>query len=87
MLDPIHYQGLRLALGAFRTSPLLVSMRKQMKHHYTHEERNYLCNMLLVLLITHQILLMKLHSYQIVFIYMTKNLKLLNYLASEFHHY
>ena len=45
MLDPIHNQGLRLALGAFRTSPV-VSMWKQMNHHYTHEERNSLCNML-----------------------------------------
>ena len=34
MLDPIHNQGLRLALGAFRLL-LLVSMWKQMNHHYT----------------------------------------------------
>ena len=46
LLDPIHNQGLRLALGAFRTLLLLVSMWKQMNHHYTHEERNSLCNML-----------------------------------------
>ena len=38
------------------------------------------------LLLTHQILLMKLHSHQIMLIYMNKNLKLLNHLASEFHH-
>ena len=88
MLDPIHNQGLRLALGAFRTSPVAmpVSMWKQMNHHYTHEERNSLCNMLYDLLLTHQILLMKLHSHEIMLIYMNKNLKLLNHLASEFHH-
>ena len=86
MLDPIQNQGLRLALEAFRTLLLLVSMWKQMNHHFTHEERNSLCNMLQDLLLTHQILLMKLHSHQIMFIYMKKNLKLLNHLASEFHH-
>ena len=87
MLDPIHNQGLRLALGAFRTSAVAsLSMWKQMNHHYTHEERNSLCNMLYDLLLTHQILLMKLHSHQIMLIYMNKKLKLLNHLASEFHH-
>ena len=45
MLDPIHNQGLRLALGALELL-LLISMWKQMNHHYTHEERNSLCNML-----------------------------------------
>ena len=39
MLDPIHNQGLRLALGALEFLLLLVSMWKQMNHHYTHEEK------------------------------------------------
>ena len=33
-----------------------------------------------------QILLMQLHSHQTMLIYMNKNLKLLNHLASEFNH-
>ena len=85
MLDPIHNQGLRLALGAFRTSPV-ASLYVEADTHYTHKERNSLCNMLQDLLLTLQILLMKLHSHQIMLIYMNKNLKLLNHLASEFHH-
>ena len=40
MLDPIHNQGLRLALGVLELLLLLVFMWKQMNHHYTHEE-NY----------------------------------------------
>ena len=46
MLDPIRNQGLGLALGVLELLLLLVSMWKQMNHHYTHEERNSLCNML-----------------------------------------
>ena len=37
--------------------------------------------------VVYQILLMKLHSHQIMLICMNKNLKLLNHLASEFHHF
>ena len=43
MLDPIHNQGPRLALGAFRSSPVA---SLYINHHYTHKERNSLCNML-----------------------------------------
>ena len=46
MLDPIHNQGLRLALELLELLLLLVSMWKQMNHQYTREERNSLCNML-----------------------------------------
>ena len=89
MLDPIHNQGLRLALVVFRTSPVaslyveadepsLYSRREKLSLQYAIR--------LAQLLLTHQILLMKLHSHQIMLIYMNKNLKLLNHLASEFHH-
>ena len=64
----------------------LSSTWKQMNHHYTREERNSVYNMLLELLPIHQNLLMKLHSHQIMLIYMNKNLKLLIHLSSEFHH-
>ena len=81
MLDPIHNLGLRLALGAFRTSPVaslyveadepsLYSRREKLSLKYGKD-----------LLLTRQILLMKLHSHQIMLIYMNK----LNHLASEFH--
>ena len=47
MLDPIHNQGLRLALGAFRTSPVASHyVEADEPSLYTHEERNSLCNML-----------------------------------------
>ena len=42
MLDSIHNKGLRLALGAFRSSPVASLYVKQMNHHYTHEERKSL---------------------------------------------
>ena len=64
MLDPIHHQGLRLALGAFRTSPtasLYVEADKPSLN--THREK-IPCNMLLELLRTNQIQLMKLHFNQ-----------------------
>ena len=88
MLDPIHNQGLRLALGAFRTSPVaslyveadepsLYSRREKLSLQYAIR---------LAAMLTHQILLMKLHSHQIMLIYMNKTLKLLNHLASEVHH-
>ena len=57
MLDPIHNQGLKLALGAFRTPPVAS----------LYVEAGV-------------------HSHQIMLIYMNRNLKLLNYVASEFHH-
>ena len=88
MLDPIHNQRPRLALGAFRTSPIaslyveadepsLYSRREKLSLQYTIR---------LAAMLTHQSLLMKLHSHQIMLIYMNKTLKLLNHLASEFHH-
>ena len=48
---------------------LLVYTWKQMNNHYIQTERNSLCNMLLDLLLTHQILLMKFHSHQNMLIY------------------
>ena len=84
MLDPIHNQGLRLALGAFRTSPV-ASLYVEADEPSLYSRREKL-SLQYDLLLTHQILLMKLHSHQIMLIYMNKNLKLLNHLASEFHH-
>ena len=85
MLDPIHNQGLRLALGAFRTSPV-ASLYVEADEPPLYIRREKLSLQYAILLLTHQILLMKLHSHQIMFIYMNRNLKLLNHLASEFHH-
>ena len=39
-LDTIHHQGLRLALGAFRTSPIESLYAEAMNHLYMQEERN-----------------------------------------------
>ena len=101
MLDPIHNQGLRLALGAFRTSPFaslyveadepsLYSGREKLSLQYAirlaaSDPINTVYTGFELLLI-HQILLMKLHSHQFILIYMNKNINLLNLLTSEFHH-
>ena len=86
MLDPIHNQGLRLALGAFRTSPV-ASLYVEADEPLLYSRREKLSLQYAIrLALTRQILLMKLHSHQIMLIYMNKNLKLLNHLASEFHH-
>ena len=87
MLDPIHNQGLRLALGAFRTSPV-ASLYVEADEPSLYSRREKLSLQYAIrLAVTHQILLMKLHSHQIMLICMNKNLKLLNHLASEFHHF
>ena len=86
MLDSIHNQGLRLALGVFRTSPVASLYAEADEPSLYSRREKSLCNMLLDLLLTHQILLMKLHCYQIMLIYMNKTLKLFNHLESEFHH-
>ena len=62
MLDPIHNQGLRLTLGAFRTCPVAsLYVEADEPSLYSRREK-------LSLLLTHQILLMKLHSHQIMLI-------------------
>ena len=84
----IHNQGLRLALGAFRTSPVAsLYVEADEPSLYSRREKLSLQDALrLALPLTHQILLMKLHSHQIMLNFMNRNLKLLNHLASEFHH-
>ena len=86
MLDPIHNQGHRLALGAFRTSPVpslyvkadelsLYSRREKLSLQYAIRHAASPSNP------AHEVTFP-----QIMLIYMNKNLKLLNHLASEFHH-
>ena len=86
MLDHIHNQGFRLSLGAFRTSPVAsLYLEADERSLYSRREKLSL-QMLLDFLLIHQTLLLKLHSLQNMLIYMNRNLKLLNYLASEFRH-
>ena len=86
MLDPIHNQGLRLALGAFRTSPVS-SLYLEADEPSLYSQREKLSLQYAIRLAANPSkMLMKLHSHQIMLIYMNKNLKLLNHLASEFHH-
>ena len=85
MLDPIHNQGLRLALGAFRTSDASLYVKADERSVYSRREKLFL-QYAIRLASNLSILFMKLHSHQIMLIYMNKNLKLLNHLASEFHH-
>ena len=84
MLDPMHNQGLRLALGAFRTSPV-ASLYVEADGPSLPSRRGKLSLQYAIRLAAIP-LPMKLHSHQIMLIYMNKNLKLFNHLASEFHH-
>ena len=79
MLDPIHNQGLRLALGAFRTSPV-ASLYVEADEPSLYSRREKL-SLQYAIRLAAQILFMKLHSHQIMLIYMNKNLKLLNHLV------
>ena len=87
MLDPIHNQGLRLALGAFRTSPV-ASL-------YVEADEPSLCSRREKLSLQYAIRLAANPSnpaHEVTFppnyvnLYEKKHLKLLNHLASEFHH-
>ena len=87
MLDPIHNQGLRLALGVFRTS-LVAS-------HYVEADEPSLYSRREKLSLQYAIRLAAKPSnpaHEVTFppnyvnFHMNKNLKLLNHLASEFHH-
>ena len=74
MLDPIHNQGLRLALGAFRTSPV-ASLYVEADEPSLYSRREKLSLQYAIRLAANpSILLMKLHSHQIMLIYMNKNL-------------
>ena len=86
MLNPIHNQGLRLALGAFRTSPV-ASLYVEADEPSLYSRKEKLSLQYAIRLAAnpskpaHEITFP-----QIKLIYMNKNLKLLNHLASEFHH-
>ena len=82
MFDPMHNQGLRLALGAFRTSPV-ASLYVEADEPSLYSRREKLSLQYAIRLAVNP---SKLHFHQIMLIYMNKNLKLLNFLASEFHH-
>ena len=58
MLDPIHHQGLRLALGAFRTSPTASLYVEADEPSLNTRREKLLYNMLLELLKIIQIQLM-----------------------------
>ena len=81
MLDPIHNQGLRLALGAFRTSPV-ASLYMEADEPSLYSRREKLSLQYAIRLAANP----SNPAHQIMLIYMNKNLKLLNHLASEFHH-
>ena len=59
MLDPIHHQGLRLALGAFRTSPVASLYVEAEEPSLITRRESFLYNMLLDLLKIHPIQPMK----------------------------
>ena len=87
MLDPIHNQGLRLALGAFRTSPV-ASLYVEADEPSLYSRREKLSLQYAIRLAANP----SNPAHEVTFppnyvkLYMNKNLKLLNHLASEFHH-
>ena len=86
MLDTVHNQGLRLALGAFRTSPVS-SLNVEADEPSLYAEKNCLFSMpsdLLLILLT---LLLKSHFHRNFGNIMKKNLTQLNPLAFLLHHF
>ena len=83
MLDPIHHQGLRLALGAFRTSPTASLYVEADEPSLNTRRENFLYNMLLELLKIIQIQLMMLTFQPEYTDLYEANQILLNLLASE----
>ena len=83
MLDPIHHQGLRLALGDFR-NPLAASIYVEADEQSLYSRREILSSQYAIRLAANPS--NPAHSHQIMLIYMDRNLKLFNHLASEFHH-
>ena len=81
MLDTVHNQGLRLALGAFRTSPVSSLNVEADEPRYGYAEKNCLLSMPSDLLLTHLTLLLKSHFHHISRNIMKENLTLLNPLA------
>ena len=82
MLDPIHNQGFRLALGDFRTSVASLYVEVDEPHREKHPLQYAIR---LAAYPTNP--LMKFHSHQNTLINVKRNLNLLNHLASEFHHF
>ena len=86
MLDPINNQGLRLALGAFRTSPA-ASLYVEADEPSLYSRREKLSLKYAIRLTANP----SHPAHEVTFpsnyvdLY-EKNLKLLNHLASEFHH-
>ena len=85
MLDPIHNPVLRLALAAFRTSPV-ASLYVEADEPSLNSKREKLTLLYAIRIAanTHQILLMKLHFHQIMLINMNKHLKLKNHWHQNF---
>ena len=86
MLDPIYNQGLRLALGAFRTSPV-ASLYVEADEASLYSRREKLSLQYVIRLAanpsnpTHKV------TFPPNYVdFMNRNLKQLNHLASEFHH-
>ena len=79
MLDTVHNQGLRLALGAFRVHlQYRVLTWKQMSHRYGYAEKNCLFSMPSDLLLTLLTLLLKSHFHHNFRNITEENLTLLN---------
>ena len=86
MLDPIHNQGFRLALGDFRTSFASLYVEVDEPSLHSHREKHPL--QYAIRLAAYQTNpLMKFHIHQNTLINVKRNLNLLNHLASEFHHF
>ena len=82
LLNPIKNQGLLLALGAFKTSPV-AGLYVEADEPSLNSHREKLCLKYAIRLAANPAD----DSNQNMLIYMNKYLKLLNHLESEFHHF
>ena len=87
MLDSVHHQGLRLALGAFRTSPITSLYVEADEPSLIYVEKSFLFNMLSNLPLTRQILLSESHFHHNSQNFMSLNLMQSNLLDFVFHHF
>ena len=87
MLDTIHHQGLRLALGTFRTSPVTSLYAEADEQSLIYVEKSFPSNMLPDWLQTHLILLSLLLFLHNFWIFTNVSLKHLDLLVFAFYHF
>ena len=86
-LDSVHHQGLRLALGAFRTSPITSLYVEADELYCIYVEKSFVFSMLSNLSLTRQILLSESHFHHNFQNFMSLNITQSDLLDFVFHHF